>query len=57
MALGCGTTGDANLFTDKPDLFNREIIFDLDLGAFYLYDLGHTGMPGVLPTVFTSILG
>ena len=32
MALGCGTTVDADLFTDKPDLFNRELIFDLDLG-------------------------
>lgn len=51
MALGCGTTGDADLFTDKPDLFNREIIFDLDLGAFYVYDLGHTGMPGVVDYV------
>lgn len=50
--VGAGTiTGDSGLFTDIPDMFNRELILDLDLGAFYINDLGHTGFPAIVDYV------
>lgn len=33
---------DPNLYTGQSDVFNREIVFDLDLGAFFVNDFGHT---------------
>lgn len=43
--------GDGSLYTGQPDIFNRELIFDLDLRAFYIYDIGHTGLPAVVDYV------
>lgn len=48
-------TGASSLFTDIPDIFNRELIFDLDLGAFYVNDIGHTGYPA--PVAYVEIPG
>ncbi len=39
--------GDSGLYTNQNDAFNRELILDLDLGAFYVNDFGHTGFPKI----------
>ncbi len=36
-----GNAGTGSLITNKVDSYNRELIFDLTLGAFSLYDMAH----------------
>lgn len=42
---GNATTG--SVLTTTADVYNRELILDLSLGAFSLYDVGHVGFPSI----------
>lgn len=42
-----GNADVGSLITTTSDTYNRELILDLTLGAFALYDIGHPGFPTV----------
>ena len=40
-----GNAGNGSVIPTTADSYNRELIFDLSLGAFSLYDMGHDNFP------------
>lgn len=40
-----GNAGNGSIIPTTADSYNRELIFDLSLGAFSLYDMGHDDFP------------